>query len=87
MDPCCPALCDFQNSWESRIGLSVDFEHKVMLFHLSFGMNLTKESVGVPAGSPGHLVSACSNDLQLAFSSTGKHMNDQLIIDHHREMV
>lgn len=50
-------------------------------------MNLTKESVGVPAGSPGHLVSACSNDLQLAFSSTGKHMNDQLIIDHHREMV
>lgn len=55
---------------------AVDFEHRVMLFHLSFGMNLTKESVGVPAGSPGHLVSACSNDLQLAFSSTGKHVND-----------
>lgn len=34
-----------------------------MLFHLSIRMNLTKQSVGVPVGSPGHLINAYSNDL------------------------
>lgn len=53
----------FKIPWSQALIYAVGFEHRVMLFHLSFGMRLTKQSVGVPVVSPGHLVSACSNDL------------------------